>query len=114
MSIETNLESTTEQSTFFSLRALVLTKEAGIIVDKGDSNVAQIRQTTNERAGISEVVKGLNDRILTRTSTLAGVAQAYALMAQTLLCQPGSHIKHIQESSGVRMMAFKTWVAKVH
>lgn len=110
---------------------------------KGGKNVAEMRDTTGVKAGVSKVVQGLHDRVLTVTGTLEGVAKAYSLIAQTMLENPispaspsgsstnsannnalirllishnlmgtvigrqGAKIKHIQDNSGVRMVASK-------
>ncbi|KAI9245372.1 hypothetical protein BDA99DRAFT_447944 [Phascolomyces articulosus] len=135
-----------------TLRALVSTKEAGVIIGKGGKNVAELRDATGVKAGVSKVVQGVHDRVLTVTGTLEGVAKAYSFIAQTLLDNPvgnttpptspgagatggaatgredsvtlrllishnlmgtvigrqGAKIKHIQDTSGVRMTASKS------
>lgn len=135
-----------------TLRALVSTKEAGVIIGKAGKNVAEMREATNVKAGVSKVVQGVHDRVLTVSGSLEGVAKAYSLIAQTLLDNPisplttsstpvttettsssttantsatirllishnlmgtvigrqGAKIKHIQDISGVRMIASKT------
>ncbi|KAI8368296.1 uncharacterized protein BYT42DRAFT_522144, partial [Radiomyces spectabilis] len=130
-----------------TLRALVSTKEAGVIIGKAGKNVAELRESTGVKAGVSKVVQGVHDRVLTVTGSLEGVAKAYFLIAQTLLDNPispatpplspttsssaagavatirllishnlmgtvigrqGAKIKHIQDTSGVRMIASKT------
>jgi len=71
-----------------TLRALVSTKEAGVIIGKGGKNVAELRELTGVKAGVSKVVPGVHDRVLSVTGTLDGVAKAYAIIAQTLLDNP--------------------------
>ncbi|KAI9493658.1 hypothetical protein BDB00DRAFT_883021 [Zychaea mexicana] len=134
-----------------TLRALVSTKEAGVIIGKGGKNVAELRDATEVKAGVSKVVQAVHDRVLTVTGSLEGVAKAYSFIAQTLLDNPvgnttpptspgagttttsggredsvtlrllishnlmgtvigrqGAKIKHIQDTSGVRMTASKS------
>ncbi|KAI9494845.1 cytoplasmic protein [Zychaea mexicana] len=134
-----------------TLRALVSTKEAGVIIGKAGKNVAELRDSTGVKAGVSKVIQGVHDRVLTVSGSLEGVAKAYSLIAQTLLDNPispatpptspispsssnngsggvmatirllishnlmgtvigrqGAKIKHIQDTSGVRMIASKT------
>ncbi|ORZ11836.1 hypothetical protein BCR42DRAFT_394910 [Absidia repens] len=131
-----------------TLRSLVSTKEAGVIIGKAGKNVAELRDATGVKAGVSKVVQGIHDRVLTVTGTLEGVAKAYSLMARTLMENPistassvsmplggnnmvdhslatirllishnlmgtvigrqGAKIKHIQDTTGVRMVASKT------
>lgn len=123
-----------------TLRALVSTKEAGVIIGKAGKNVADLREETGVKAGVSKVVQGVHDRVLTVTGPLQGTAKAYAIVAKGLLegapqlgmggivsnngTQPirllishnqmgtiigrqGLKIKHIQDASGVRMVAQK-------
>ncbi|CAG8638766.1 1384_t:CDS:2 [Acaulospora morrowiae] len=126
-----------------TLRALVTTKEAGVIIGKAGKNVAELRETTGVKAGVSKVVQGVHDRVLSVAGTLEGVSKAYSLIAQTLLENPvnaspsstpitpppnaftsirllishnlmgtiigrqGLKIKHIQDTSGARMVASK-------
>ena len=68
-----------------TLRAIVSSKEAGIIIGKGGKNVADLRDETGVKAGVSKVVTGVNDRVLTITGTLQGTARAYAIVARSLL-----------------------------
>lgn len=58
-----------------TLRALVSTKEAGVIIGKGGKNVAELRESTGVKAGVSKVVQGIHDRVLTVSGTLEGVAK---------------------------------------
>lgn len=58
-----------------TLRALVSTKEAGVIIGKGGKNVAELRDSTGVKAGVSKVVQGIHDRVLTVSGTLEGVAK---------------------------------------
>ncbi|KAF9346936.1 RNA binding protein, heterogenous nuclear RNP-K like protein [Mortierella sp. NVP85] len=71
-----------------TLRALVSTKEAGVIIGKGGKNVADLRDQTGVKAGVSKVIQGVHDRILTVTGTVEGVAKAFELIAKTLLDNP--------------------------
>jgi hypothetical protein len=58
-----------------NLRALVSTKEAGVIIGKAGKNVAELRETTGVKAGVSKVVQGVHDRVLSVAGTLDGVAK---------------------------------------
>ncbi|GAC99150.1 hypothetical protein PHSY_006749 [Pseudozyma hubeiensis SY62] len=70
------------------VRALVSTKEAGIIIGKGGANVAELREQTGVKAGVSKVVPGVHDRVLSVTGTLTGISDAFALIAKTILENP--------------------------
>lgn len=120
-----------------NLRALVSTKEAGVIIGKAGKNVADLRDRTGVKAGVSKVVPGVHDRVLTITGSLSAVVDAYTQIAQTFLDNPinpespnssslatlrllishnlmgtiigrqGAKIKMIQDQSGARMVASK-------
>ncbi|KAI9679804.1 MAG: RNA binding protein, heterogenous nuclear RNP-K like protein [Caeruleum heppii] len=123
-----------------TLRAIVSSKEAGVIIGKAGKNVADLRDETGVKAGVSKVVQGVHDRVLTVTGALDGIAKAYALVAKgllegapmmgmggvistngthpvrllishnqmgTIIGRQGLKIKHIQDASGVRMVAQK-------
>ncbi|GAB7351236.1 hypothetical protein MBLNU459_g1665t2 [Dothideomycetes sp. NU459] len=68
-----------------TLRAIVSSKEAGVIIGKAGANVADLRDKTGVRAGVSKVVPGVHDRVLTVLGPLEGIAQAYGLVADALL-----------------------------
>ncbi|KAF2875521.1 hypothetical protein BDV95DRAFT_615555 [Massariosphaeria phaeospora] len=68
-----------------TLRAIVSSKEAGVIIGKAGKNVADLRDETGVRAGVSKVVQGVNDRVLSVTGSLSGISKAYGLVAKGLL-----------------------------
>ena len=68
-----------------TLRAIVSSKEAGVIIGKAGKNVADLRDETGVKAGVSKVVPGVHDRVLTVTGMLQGTARAYAIVAKGLL-----------------------------
>ncbi|KAH8554262.1 cytoplasm protein [Umbelopsis sp. PMI_123] len=82
------LQNLQQDSDLLTLRALVSTKEAGVIIGKNGKNVAELRDATGVKAGVSKVVQGVHDRVLTVVGSLKSVAKAYALIAQTLLDNP--------------------------
>ncbi|KAI9737468.1 MAG: RNA binding protein, heterogenous nuclear RNP-K like protein [Cirrosporium novae-zelandiae] len=123
-----------------TLRAIVSSKEAGVIIGKAGQNVANLREETGVKAGVSKVVPGVHDRVLTVTGHLEGISKAYAMVAKgllegapqmgmggvltangthpvrllishnqmgTIIGRQGLKIKHIQDVSGVRMVAQK-------
>lgn len=123
-----------------TLRAIVSSKEAGVIIGKGGKNVADLRDETGVKAGVSKVVQGVHDRVLTITGGCEAVSRAYAVVARallegapslgmggvpqgsgthtvkllishnqmgTIIGRQGLKIKHIQDVSGVRMVAQK-------
>jgi heterogeneous nuclear rnp K-like protein len=62
-----------------TLRALVTTKEAGVIIGKQGKNVADLRDQTGVKAGVSKVVPGVHDRVLTVTGSLESVSKVHLL-----------------------------------
>ncbi|ANB12928.1 Pbp2p [Sugiyamaella lignohabitans] len=74
--------------TMITIRSLVTSKEAGAIIGKNGKNVADLRDETGVKAGVSKPVRGVHDRVLTITGTLEGVARAYSMAGQTLVDNP--------------------------
>ncbi|EIW64387.1 cytoplasmic protein [Trametes versicolor FP-101664 SS1] len=68
-----------------TLRALVSTKDAGVIIGKAGKNVAELRDQTGVKAGVSKVIPGVHERVLTVTGTVEGVAKAYSLIVSQLV-----------------------------
>lgn len=68
-----------------TLRAIVSSREAGVIIGKAGKNVADLREETGVKAGVSKVVQGVHDRVLTVTGALSGITKAYAMVAKGLL-----------------------------
>lgn len=77
-----------DPNTTLTVRALVSTKEAGVIIGKSGHNVAELREKTGVKAGVSKVVPGVHDRVLSVSGTLEGIAKAYSLIGQTILENP--------------------------
>ncbi|KAF5337069.1 hypothetical protein D9611_003260 [Ephemerocybe angulata] len=68
-----------------TLRALVSTKDAGVIIGKAGKNVADLREQTGVKAGVSKVIPGVHDRVLTVTGSVEAVAKAYNLIIAQLV-----------------------------
>lgn len=68
-----------------TLRAIVSSKEAGVIIGKAGKNVADLRDETGVKAGVSKVVQGVHDRVLTITGGCESISKAYAIVAKALL-----------------------------
>ncbi|KAL8381432.1 hypothetical protein RB595_005615 [Gaeumannomyces hyphopodioides] len=123
-----------------TVRAIVSSKEAGVIIGKGGKNVADLRNETGVKAGVSKMVQDVHDRVLTITGSCDAISKAYAVVARallegaptlgmggvvqsngthpikllishnqmgTIIGRQGLKIKHIQDVSGVRMVAQK-------
>ena len=68
-----------------TLRAIVSSKEAGVIIGKQGKNVADLREETGVKAGVSKVVQGVHDRVLTVTGGLEQISKAYSIVCKALL-----------------------------
>ncbi|KAL1897180.1 RNA binding protein, heterogenous nuclear RNP-K like protein [Ceratocystis pirilliformis] len=68
-----------------TLRAIVSGKEAGVIIGKSGKNVADIRDETGVKAGVSKAVPSVHDRILTITGGCDAVSKAYAAVTKALM-----------------------------
>jgi len=68
-----------------TLRAIVSSKEAGVIIGKAGKNVADLRDETGVKAGVSKVVQGVHDRVLTIAGGCDAISKAYAIVAKALL-----------------------------
>lgn len=62
------------------MRALVTTKEAGIIIGKGGKNVADLREQTGVKAGVSKVVPGVHERVLSISGSVESIAKVRSTM----------------------------------
>ena len=58
-----------------TLRALVSTKDAGVIIGKAGKNVADLRDQTGVKAGVSKVIPGIHERVLTVSGSVESVAK---------------------------------------
>ncbi|KAJ3719830.1 hypothetical protein EV361DRAFT_815620 [Lentinula raphanica] len=83
-----------------TLRALVSTRDAGIIIGRAGKNVAELREQTGVKAGVSKVIQGVHERVLTVTGPVESVAKAYTLIiSQLVASNPTSPITASPSSS---------------
>ncbi|KAF8622910.1 hypothetical protein AX15_006671 [Amanita polypyramis BW_CC] len=76
-----------------TLRALVSTKDAGVIIGRAGKNVAELRDQTGVKAGVSKVIPGVHERVLTVTGSVHAVAKAYTLIiTQLVSANPSSPV----------------------
>lgn len=68
-----------------TIRAIVSSKEAGVIIGKGGKNVADLRDETGVKAGVSKVVQGVHDRVLTINGDCNSISRAYAIVTRALI-----------------------------
>lgn len=92
--------------TQLTLRAIVSSKEAGVIIGKGGKNVADLRDETGVKAGVSKVVQGVYDRVLTITGGCEAISRAYNVVARALLeGAPTMGMGGVVQSNGTHRMA---------
>lgn len=80
-SVESSSTSKDISGSSITLRALVSTKEAGIIIGKGGQNVSELREKNNVKAGVSKVIQGVHDRVLSITGSVEAVAKVRMINA---------------------------------
>lgn len=85
----------------FTLRALITSKEAGIIIGKAGKNVADLRETTGCRAGVSKVVPGVQERVLSVSGTLEGVVKAYSSILANMADNPSGQTDNASSNAGI-------------
>ncbi|KAG7575287.1 hypothetical protein FFLO_00451 [Filobasidium floriforme] len=86
-----------------SIRALISTKEAGIIIGQQGKTVAGIRNENEVKAGVSKVVQGVQDRVLSITGQVENVSKAFAQVAKTLLETPLADPEHLPSNAFTSM-----------
>jgi len=74
-----------DENETLTLRALVSTKDAGVIIGRAGKNVADLREQTGVKAGVSKVIPGVHERVLTVTGSVEGVTKAYTLIVDQLV-----------------------------
>lgn len=67
-----------------TLRALILMKDAGIIIGREGANIKEIRESTNARVTVSPHIDDVQERIITIIGNPEQVAGAYAKVARNI------------------------------
>ncbi|CAD6564619.1 MAG: hypothetical protein TREMPRED_005784 [Tremellales sp. Tagirdzhanova-0007] len=118
-----------------SMRCLIVTQDASVIIGRGGAHVNEIRDKSSARVTVSESIPGNPERILNVSGALDAVAKAFGLIVRRINDEPfdvasvpgsravtikfiipnsrmgsvigkgGSKIKEIQEASGARLNA---------
>ena len=71
-----------------TLRALVSTRDAGVIIGKGGKNVADLREQTGVKAGVSRVVTGIHERVLSISGSVESVAKVCSCVPMRVYLSP--------------------------
>lgn len=70
------------------LRALVQSRDAGIIIGQAGANIAKLREESGVKAGVSKDMPGVQDRVITATGSLSGptggICKFYELVCKSL------------------------------
>lgn len=88
------------ESTLINYRILISSKESGCLIGQNGQVINSIRQETNTKAGISKLLPGTNERILTVSGTLDNCSKAISYFAQALIqaqqedSEPGSEFNY--------------------
>jgi heterogeneous nuclear rnp K-like protein 2 len=72
------------EKSLVTFRILVSRREAGAIIGKEGSNISQIREKYDIKAGVSKVIDGCIDRILSVTGTVDNIPNALVEIAQSV------------------------------
>lgn len=72
------------EKSLITFRILVSRREAGAIIGKEGSNISQIREKYDIKAGVSKVIDGCIDRILSVTGTVDNIPNALVEIAQSV------------------------------
>ncbi|GAA6009227.1 hypothetical protein JCM11491_004236 [Sporobolomyces phaffii] len=126
---------TTAAAASITMRALIVTQDASIIIGKQGKNINEIRDKSGAKATITESVPGNPERIMVIAGPLDAVSKAFGLIVRRINDEPfdvpsvpgsravtirfiipnsrmgsvigksGSKIKEIQEASGARLQA---------
>jgi hypothetical protein len=78
-----------------TLRALVSTKDAGVIIGKGGKNVADLREQTGVKAGVSKNLPGIHERVLSISGSVESVAKVCSRNLSRYYMLPDSFSKGI-------------------
>ena len=80
-----SLDDNSNADALINYRVLVSAKEAGCLIGQNGKVIDSIREETNTKAGISRLVPGTHERILTVSGKLDDCAKALSYFAQALL-----------------------------
>lgn len=90
----------TTSSNAISLRSLVSTKDAGVIIGRGGKNVSEIRELSAARVTISDIVPGAYERILTVSGPVNAVAKVWS---KIISYKGGSGTKYRDTKQSIRL-----------
>ncbi|KAG0174017.1 hypothetical protein DFQ28_007249 [Apophysomyces sp. BC1034] len=96
------LEAEAQQT--ISIRSLVNSKDAGVIIGRGGKNVSEIREMSTARVTISDIIVGAVERILTVTGPLNAVAKAYGLVGEKILLEQSSTDERHEQTVTLRIL----------
>lgn len=77
-----------EVSPTITIRALIVTQDASIIIGKGGSHIKEIREKAGAKVSVTEAVPGTVERVLLVTGPLDAVSKAYGLIVRKINDEP--------------------------
>lgn len=122
-----------DDNPYLTVRSLIDTRDASIIIGKGGQNIAKIRETSGIKLVVSGSIPNNPERLLTATGQLDAVSKAFGLVVRTIndedfnqpslpgskavtlkfaipnmkmgfiIGRAGAKIKEIQEASGAKI-----------
>lgn len=76
-----------------TLRMLLNSKGAGVIIGKKGQTVEQLRSQSGARAGVSQLIEGVNDRILTVSGTVEQISRAIEFISRVFVESPSMNFQ---------------------
>jgi len=70
-----------------SIRAIITTKEAGVIIGREGKNVSRIREESGAKVMVSEHIPGIFDRIITVVGDIDTVSKAFHLVSERIVIE---------------------------
>ncbi|QPG76041.1 hypothetical protein FOA43_003427 [Brettanomyces nanus] len=83
--------------TLITYRVLVSRREAGAIIGRNGDNITEIRNNNNVKAGVSKVVDGCIDRILTISGMVDNIPDTMVAIARSVTIANAETVKQADE-----------------
>ncbi|KAI8803748.1 hypothetical protein BJ742DRAFT_827336 [Cladochytrium replicatum] len=99
-----------------ALRALITTKEAGVIICKNGKNVAEMREYSGAKITVSDLVPGVpgaHERVVTVSGPLDQIAKAFSLIATKIVEDQQTHMDVTMRELTMRILVPHTRMGQV-
>ena len=77
-----------EASPSITIRALIVTQDASVIIGKGGSHIKEIREKAGAKVSVTEAQPGTMERVLMVSGPLDAVSKAYGLIVRKINDEP--------------------------